>query len=99
MNLSRLLQKRASAGKFGSMFMTQVRTTTGMHLVGVADLAPERARQRLAVCGWEAARSAARSIDDRRCGDITGSPICSSVPILESRCGKAPSRSRLSLML
>lgn len=75
MNLSRLLQKRAAAGKpvtvaligagkFGSMFLTQVRSTVGMHLVGLADLMPDRARERMKVCGWESGRYDATSIDD-----------------------------------
>ena len=32
------------AGKFGTMFLTQVRRTRGMHLVGLADLDVQRAR-------------------------------------------------------
>jgi len=75
MNLHRLLQQRASAerpvtvaligaGKFGSMFMTQVRSTVGMHLVGVADLRPDRARERLKVCGWEDGRYDATTVAD-----------------------------------
>ena len=65
MNLHRLLQKREAegkplrvaligAGKFGSMFLAQVRVTPGMHLVAVADLSPERARTALATTGWPA---------------------------------------------
>src|SRR5688500_5759482 len=75
MNLHKMLQQRAAAkrpvtvaivgaGKFGSMFITQVRTTTGMHLVGVADLMPERARERMKVCGWEESRFDAGSIGE-----------------------------------
>lgn len=75
MNLSRLLAARAAAGKpvtvaligagkFGSMFMTQVRSTVGMHLAGVADLMPDRARERMTICGWESGRANATSIDD-----------------------------------
>jgi predicted homoserine dehydrogenase-like protein len=75
MNLSRLLHARAEegepvrvglvgAGKFGSMFLAQVRRTPGMHLVAVADLAPERARAALARTGWEAARVGAKSLDE-----------------------------------
>jgi predicted homoserine dehydrogenase-like protein len=40
------------AGKFGTMFLSQVRTTPGMHLVGLADLDPMRARSRLGSAGW-----------------------------------------------
>ena len=54
MNLSSMLQERAAAGqpirigqvgagKFGTMFLSQVRLTTGMHLAGLADLMPARA--------------------------------------------------------
>ncbi len=67
MNLYRMLVERAvadrpirvgliGAGKFGAMFLSQARTTPGLHLVGIADLAPERARQNLARSGWEAER-------------------------------------------
>jgi predicted homoserine dehydrogenase-like protein len=73
MNLHRLLQEREAqgkplrvgligAGKFGSMFLAQVRTTPGMHLVAVADLAPERAHAALAGTGWPAERVVARTL-------------------------------------
>ncbi len=72
MNLFSLLQKRAAdgnplrvgligAGKFGSMYLSQVRRTVGMHLVGVADLSPTRAKAALKNVGWSAAQMAARS--------------------------------------
>ena len=41
------------AGKFGTMFLSQVRRTRGMHLVGIADLSAERAAKALASCGWD----------------------------------------------
>jgi len=77
MNLHRLLGKRAAdgkplrvlligAGKFGSMFLAQARRTPGIHVVAVADLAPDRARQSLARVGWEAKRFAARSLENAR---------------------------------
>ncbi len=58
MNLARMLKARADegrpvrvgvigAGKFGSMFLSQVRTTPGMHLYGIADLSIPRARAAL----------------------------------------------------
>ena len=64
MNLARLLRQRAEAGrpvrvgvigagKFSSMFLAQARTTQGLHVVGVADLVPERARQALKNTGWD----------------------------------------------
>lgn len=63
MNLHALLAQRAAqrkplrvaligAGKFGSMFLSQVRRTPGLHLTVVADLAPQRARDSLARVGW-----------------------------------------------
>src|ERR671937_1601301 len=40
------------AGKFGTMFASQVRLTDGMHLVAVADLDVARARRQLRTAGW-----------------------------------------------
>jgi predicted homoserine dehydrogenase-like protein len=75
MNLHQLLQQRASAGKplrvaligagkFGSMFLAQARRTPGIHVVAVADLSPQRAREGLVRTGWEASRYEARSLDE-----------------------------------
>ena len=75
MNLHTLLLSRAAdgnpirvlligAGKFGSMFLSQVRTTPGMHLVAVADLSPQRARDALARTGWPAEQVGARSLEE-----------------------------------
>ncbi len=72
MNLYSLLRARAEtgrpvrvaligAGKFGSMFLAQARTTPGLHVLGVADLSVERARQALSTTGWSAERVAATS--------------------------------------
>jgi len=72
MNLYTMLKARAAAdkpirvgligaGKFGSMFLSQVQHTPGLHLVGVADLDPGRARKACAAVGWPAERAAARS--------------------------------------
>jgi predicted homoserine dehydrogenase-like protein len=72
MNLHRLLQQRAAAGKpirvgvigagkFGTMFLAQILRTPGMHLAGVADLSPERARQALLFVGAHADAIAAAS--------------------------------------
>ncbi len=52
------------AGKFGTMFLTQVRRTAGMHLVSLADLDVPRARSQLVSAGWDAAQFAAASLDD-----------------------------------
>lgn len=75
MNLYAKLSQRAAtgkpirvaqigAGKFGTMFLAQARLTRGLHVVGLADLEPERARSRLAEAGWESERFAAKSLDD-----------------------------------
>ena len=40
------------AGKFGSMYLSQVRRTPGTRLTTVADLDPARAREALARVGW-----------------------------------------------
>jgi predicted homoserine dehydrogenase-like protein len=77
MNLHPLLARRAAelkpprvlligAGKFGSMFLSQVRRTPGLHLVAVADLSPKRAAESLARVGWPAEQYAAASLDDAR---------------------------------
>jgi predicted homoserine dehydrogenase-like protein len=48
------------AGKFGTMFLAQARTTRGMHVVAVADLDVTRAKKQLRTAGWaEGAISAA----------------------------------------
>jgi len=51
------------AGKFGSMYLAQVPRTPGVHLAGIADLSPARARDNLARVGWSAERSGATSLD------------------------------------
>ena len=52
------------AGKFGSMYLAQAQRTPGIHLLGVADLSPPRAKAALRNVGWDAARLVARSADD-----------------------------------
>jgi predicted homoserine dehydrogenase-like protein len=75
MNLSSMLKERAAngrpiriaqvgAGKFGTMFLSQVRLTPGMHLAGLADLMPARARERLIGVGWPPEQIEARSLGD-----------------------------------
>ncbi|MCS0504415.1 NAD(P)H-dependent oxidoreductase [Ancylobacter mangrovi] len=77
MNLARLLKERADAGrpvrvgligagKFGSMFLSQVRTTPGLHLLGIADLSAPRARAALERTGWDADAAIAASFDEAR---------------------------------
>src|SRR4051794_17946158 len=46
------------------MFLSQVRRTRGMHLVGIADLSAERARKALASCGWDEQQYQSPSLGD-----------------------------------
>jgi predicted homoserine dehydrogenase-like protein len=75
MNLHRLLLERdvagkplrvglIGAGKFGSMFLAQAQRTRGLHVLGVADLDPVRARDALARVGWQLERIAARTLGE-----------------------------------
>ena len=70
MNLHYLLEKRRAAekpvrvaligaGKFGSMFLSQVPHTPGLEVPIIVDLDPERAREACRSVGWDAARIAA----------------------------------------
>ena len=52
------------AGKFGSMYLSQIPRTPGVHLLGIADLSPDAARRNLARVGWPAERLQARSLDE-----------------------------------
>jgi predicted homoserine dehydrogenase-like protein len=75
MNLSSLLLKRASAGrpvrigligagKFGSMVLAQAQRIEGLHVVGVADLDPSKARASFARVGWPVERYSAPTLGD-----------------------------------
>jgi len=74
MNLHSMLRARAGqgkplrigvigAGKFAAMYLAQVPKTPGIHLVGVADLAPANARGNLERVGWKPVSYAAPSLD------------------------------------
>jgi predicted homoserine dehydrogenase-like protein len=77
MNLHAMLAQRAAdsrplrvaligAGKFGSMFLSQVRRTPGLHLVAVSDLSPARAKAALLSVGWAEDLLGAKTLDDAR---------------------------------
>ncbi|MGY8992609.1 MAG: NAD(P)H-dependent oxidoreductase [Rhodospirillales bacterium] len=77
MNLHTLLRAREKtghpihvgligAGKFCSMFLAQVRHTPGIHIMGIADLAPDRAHAALLNTGWPEEQSAAPSFEAAR---------------------------------
>lgn len=82
MNLFARLQSRAQqgkplrvgligAGKFGSMYLSQVPRTPGIHLVGIADLQPARVRLALDGLGWTAERHAAASLEQAAASGAT----------------------------
>ncbi|MEE8301660.1 MAG: Gfo/Idh/MocA family oxidoreductase [Candidatus Tectomicrobia bacterium] len=76
MSLQHLLQKRVQedgpvrvgligAGKFGSMFLTQIPTSNGIEVSVIADLDPQRARDTCTAVGWDAERiTRTRFIED-----------------------------------
>jgi predicted homoserine dehydrogenase-like protein len=75
MNLHRMLRERAAegrplrvgligAGKFGSMYLSQIRRTPGVRLAAVADLDPARAHAVLARVGWAAEQLRAAGFED-----------------------------------
>ena len=77
MNLHRMLQARAAsgrplrvgligAGKFGAMYLAQAPHTPGIHITGIADLAPDRAKASLTRVGWTREQFDARSFGDAR---------------------------------
>ncbi len=104
MNLHRLLQQREregrplrvgliGAGKFGSMYLSQVRRTPGMKLATIADLDPQRAREALMRVGFTARELAQIAfVDDGRklidsrdveiVIDATGSPAAGVAHVL-----------------
>ena len=75
MNLYSMLKERAEngnpvrvgmigAGKFGSMFLSQVRKLHGIHLIGVADLSPANARSNMEFVGWSPEQFSASTLDE-----------------------------------
>ena len=52
------------AGKFGTMFASQVRLTDAMHLVALADLDVSRARRQLRTAGWTDEAISAPSLEN-----------------------------------
>jgi predicted homoserine dehydrogenase-like protein len=75
MSLHRQLQQLAAnnqsikvgligAGKFGSMYLSQIPTTPGVQLVGIADLSPAGVKKNLERVGWKDERTNAKSLDN-----------------------------------
>ena len=76
MNLHHLLNARLAAGKpvrvaligagkFGSMFLSQVPHTPGLEVPVIVDLDPDRAREACRTVGWDAERIAAHHLHRR----------------------------------
>jgi len=83
MNLSYLLNARRAAGKpvrvaligagkFGSMFLSQVPHTPGLEVPVIVDLDPERAREACRTVGWDDARIAATTFTNDDTKATTG---------------------------
>ena len=51
------------AGKFAAMYLAQVPKTPGVHVVGIADLAPATARENLKRVGWDSNRFEVSSLE------------------------------------
>jgi len=103
-NLHRLLKQREErgtplrvgligAGKFGSMYLSQVRHTPGVRITAIADLEPQRAREALRNVGWsDPSIATLRYFDDARrmieepdvdiVIDATGSPAAGIAHVL-----------------
>jgi predicted homoserine dehydrogenase-like protein len=73
MNLYSKLQQRKDnplrigvigAGKFGAMYIAQVPKTPGVHLVGIADLSPQNAKDNLVRVGWTVESYSAKSLNE-----------------------------------
>ncbi len=82
MNLHHILTKHTSeegpvrvgligAGKFGSMYLAQARSTKGIHLAAVADLSPARAVASLRRTGWPDGQGTASSLSNALSSGIT----------------------------
>jgi len=54
------------AGKFGTMFLSQARRVPGLHVMGIADLAVERAHNALRRADWPAEQFAATSFAEAK---------------------------------
>src|SRR5580693_10375083 len=83
MNLSHLLNARVAAGKpvrvaligagkFGSMFLSQVPHTPGLEVPVIIDLDRERAREACRTVGWDEARIKATTFTDDGARAIAG---------------------------
>src|ERR1700676_1714012 len=93
MNLHHLLNARRAAGravrvalvgagKFGSMFLSQVPHTPGLEVPVIVDLDPDRAREACRTVGWDAAR-----IATTRCPDDGSLATSSNIEVIVEATG------------
>src|ERR1700743_3623363 len=86
MNLYRLLQARRAAGKpvrvaligagkFGSMFLSQVPHVPGLEVPIIIDLDPQRAKDACKTVGWDEARIGANTFTDDGGRAIAGGAV------------------------
>lgn len=54
------------AGKFGTMFLSQARSIPGLQVLGVADIAPDKARGSLLRARWPEEQFSAKSFEEAR---------------------------------
>jgi len=90
-------------GKFGSMYLSQARRTPGIHVLGVADLDPARARTALAHVGWPQAQYEARSLDAARRDGTTfitddAAPLIAAVDVVIDATGSPAAGIRHALL-
>ena len=73
------------AGKFGSMFLAQARKLPAIHIAGIADLSPDRARANLAFVDWKKESYSAAHLDDACAKNATFITDDASVLIADER--------------
>ncbi len=99
------LEERAAAGRpigvavvgggvFASLYLAQALRTPGIRIVGVADLAPARVRERLVAAGWPEAALAATVLTD----DVPGLIATPGVDVVIEATGDAPAGVEHALM-
>src|SRR5215813_4187339 len=63
------------AGKFGSMFLSQVPTTPGLVVTAIADLRPDAARAACRAVGWPEERIESTRFTDDAAAAITAADV------------------------
>ena len=81
-------------GVFASLYLGQALRTPGIRIVGVADLAPGRVRERLVAAGWPETALAATTLTD----DVPGLIASAGVDVVVEATGDAPAGVEHALM-